>query len=130
MSDFCPSCGENPLDNDSKECTKCHYISCKMCIHSDDMCIDCYNNLCPNCLKIDLTGDYNKEKYCSKCDKIYCINCIAATGCQTINGECINCFNYICENCHQIKLPKNKLYLFDSSEDFPMCDDCKTNICT
>lgn len=121
---YCSLCGINDLDINSKTCTKCKYILCDVCMKNGDMCKECFDSLCPICNKIFLNGDCNDEKYCKKCNRVCCINCIALTGCQTVDGTCINCFDFICTICHKNQLQK-KCYLEDHNEYQPICNNCK-----
>src|ERR1700722_19043963 len=77
---------------------------------------------CPLC-KTRLSGDYCHYKFCDGCGKIYCLNCIALTGCQTTWGICKNCYDYKCRECHIVDLDRSQSYL-DDEQPIPVCDQC------
>jgi hypothetical protein len=125
-------------------CDNCYTRICTKCIHEikgNYYCKSCYNNLkhkldlndsddksdkelCSKCKK-ELTGDYNDYKFCTMCEKHYCILCIALTACQTTDGYCVNCFDYKCVICkNDLDKPYKKLYL-DDNEPTPICKKCK-----
>lgn len=114
--DFCAFCGEN---DSAIRCTKCNFSYCLNCI-SGGLCEECRPDLCGICNNI-----YCDCKYCDKCKRICCIECIAITGCQTIIGTCKECFDYKCEVCHKKNLTGS--YLWDHHEHQPICSKCKND---
>ena len=97
------------------------------CLKYDNLCQDCFDHICQICNKNELNGDYNNEKYCKKCDRTCCIECISLTGCQTIYGTCSECFDFLCILCDQKKLLLTNTYLIDHNENKPICNDCRSS---
>lgn len=69
-----------------------------------------------------LEGDGNKEKGCTECEKLFCLDCIALTACQTTEGVCKKCYTYQCRECGA-PLLQDRLYLEDA-DPVPECDTC------
>ena len=85
----------------SEICNKCNFRCCPEYLSDNILCESCLDDLCPICKKKCLNGSGNDEKYCIKCDRICCIDCISVTGCQTIYGTCKECFSHLCISCNQ-----------------------------
>ena len=111
---YCEICKINPVD-----------CQCEHCLQ--DLCFGCRDCNCQECCykcKTFLTGDYNEQKDCAICQQVYCIQCVACTGCQCRDGICRNCFKYKCDECDvDLSKPYAVLYIWDGNPQ-PLCLNC------
>ena len=116
------SCENCSIKDDTSECYVCFKSICCKCLYEPNVCRECAE-YCFGCEK-QLEGDGNSEKYCGRCDKRYCIDCIVVTGCQTVDGICKKCFDYKCVDCDKdLERPFSVLYLWDHDPQ-PLCRQC------